>query len=958
MTHQDNKFGLPYVFVNHSVNPVEELSSHIIRSLKSEATDLSSIVIWCESRASIHTIKLNLLAKANDSKVKGLLFPEILTLQDWVWQQYPPDKPLISETNKQLLLVEAIRQSPGLFQTNNAWPLAKELISLFNECTLAQIPLGDGEKAFQQSLTRHYQSPSSTVSNISRESEIVYRLWLAYCEQIKARDWVDPIQYYGEYLNHCFNIDISKKYFVLGMHRLTRVEKIFLHNVSNQAELSIYAPTVSHNEHGMKHHPFLSDIDNNKQPQAGDHPREKALALIYQNNKYLYDKLQTFNELFDKSILTDWISIFSCTSAEQHANAVCLQAKKWLLEEKYPIGIIINDRLLARRIRAVFEKEGINPNDLGGWTLSTTSAATSLEILLDCAEKNISKESLSDLLSSPFLPENNEQDTDYIHQLSEAKQLFAKHRNTPNDSIDTFIYIIRHHMNDENPEISRLETVMQRIKEAFSAHFPALLFNEYELSDFSNHLLNLLEIIGLKKCLVADTAGRQLIETLEAHLHSSRNNKIHLNWKEWRQWIRDTLENNYFIPENTDYRVTLCGFEHVDNRAFKSVIIAGSEQARMVTSKTHRTFFNEKVRHELGLSTSHQQTAINFIRFRQLLIQSEELLLTAEIETHDEPQEICSWIKLLEQFSVQAFSHSLENLELHSLLNQRKQQSSLNSTELPPKTLPPSPTSPNHLIPSRISATQYQSLIDCPYQYFAKYILQLREDLIHDELDASDYGQLVHQSLHEFHFKEQHKSGAEFSIHHREQLIEQLKEVSIAQFMRAVFPTTVKEGWLRRWLINIPPYIDWAIQRRSEWQPIRGECAIENKLSPDITIYGQIDRVDSNNKDHAVVDYKTGSTRPTGKNVLAGETVQLPFYALLDEKIIQAEYLSLGSQNEVKSVARIDEADLHDLKNAHTSRIKYLYEKLKNNARLTANGDDSTCQHCDYEGLCRKSHWN
>ena len=202
------------------------------------------------------------------------------------------------------------------------------------------------------------------------------------------------------------------------------------------------------------------------------------------------------------------------------------------------------------------------------------------------------------------------------------------------------------------------------------------------------------------------------------------------------------------------------------------------------------------------------------------------------------------------------------------------------------------------------------------------------------------------------------KLALHFSSNNREQLIDDLKTLSHKIFMRALFPTTIKEGWLQRWITNIPNYVDWAINRHSEWQLIRGECTMEYKLNPELTLYGQVDRIDSNNQQHAVVDYKTGSTKPSGKKVSNGEVVQLPFYAFLDDKITQAEYLSLGTQREVKSIALIKENELEELKSEHASRINHLFSRIKNNAPLTANGDDAICSYCDYEGLCRKSHWS
>ena len=957
MTKSNNNIELPYVPVHHSIHPVDELCKQIIQSKRTNPSDLSEIIIWCESQSSIHAIKLKLLAHAKDSGINSLLFPTIITLQDWVWQQQSPDKQLISETNKQLLLVEAIRQSPGLFQTNNAWPLAKELITLFNECTLAQIPLDDGEDAFRSSLIKSYNFTSTTLSNISRESEIVYKLWQAYCEQISARKWMDPIHHYAQWLTQTKNIDASKQYYMVGVHRLALSEKIFLHHVSTQTHLSIFIPEISDNEYGSHHHPHLNHLNNT--PTTSDKSfKVQALKLIYQKSQHAFDKIKAFKNLFDKNIFIDWLSTYTCSSAEAHAEGVCLQAKKWLLENKYPIGIIINDRLLARRIRAVFEKEGIYPYDLGGWTISTTSAASSIEILLDCIESNFKKENLIDLLNSPFLPENNSDSSTYKLQLNDAQQIFANHRNTHKDEINTFINLINHYSSHDEISFSDLIATIERIKDACDPLCPSLLNNEYVLSDLSDHLLQLLDKIGIKECLLTDTAGQQLLEVFEAQINSSRNNNIKINWKEWRQWIKDIFENNYFTPDNTDQRITLCGFEHTDNLTFKSAIIAGSEESRMLSSRSHRTFFNEKVRHELGLSTSHEHNAINFIRFRQLLSQSDEILFTAETETHGEPIEICSWVKMIELFSTQAYSHPLENQDLHFLVEQRSISQINELTDSTNKLQAPSPSSPESLIPTRISATQYQSLIDCPYQFFAKYILQLSDHTLNEELDASEYGKLVHQSLYEFHFDENNKTGLTFITSNRDQLINTLKLLSQKIFTRAIFPATIKEGWLQRWVTNIPDYIDWAIDRSSEWKLLRGEYTLEYELNPKVTLYGQVDRIDSNNREHAVVDYKTGSSKPSGKKVLNGEIVQLPFYAFLDEKITQAEYLSLGSQREVKSVALLNESELTELKAQHASRINQLFSKISNNAPLIANGEDAICSYCDYEGLCRKSHWS
>lgn len=956
MSTSDDRSALPFVFVDYATNPIDALAEDLIALEKSNPCDLSDFTIWCDSRSMIHAIKLSILSAAKATKLDSLLLPNIITLQDWVYQKIAPDKVLISETNKQLLLVEAIRHSPGLFQTNNAWPLAKELVSLFNECTLAQVPLDDGQTALHETLLKSYEFPIANVDNISRESEIVYRLWQAYREQIQARNWIDPIDHYSQTLTNYQHSDSGKHFYAVGQQRFSAVEVLFFHQLKKCHPLSLYSPKVSASQYGTYHHPHLRLIDDESQPVT-DNRREQALDIIYNRDTYLHKRIQQFKKFCAKDIFQDWLSIYCCNSIERHVNAVCLQTKKWLLDDIKPIGIIVSDRLLARRIRAVLEEEGIKPTDMGGWTLSTTSAATSIEIFLDAIEHNFKKDSLLDLLSSPFLPSNYDNNVQYQHQIFQVIKLLKKHRNTPTDTIDTFTSLVSMHFENNELDSNEIITVCASTKQASKVLLEQKKQGEYELYKLSSTLLAALEEIGIKQCLQNDAAGQQLLDTLETNINSTRNNSIKINWKEWRQWLRDLFESNYFIPEETDVRVTLCGFEHIDNFNFKAAIIAGAEENRLINTKTHRTFFNEKVRHELHLPTSHEATSVNFIRFRQLLQQCEHLLLTAETENRGEPKELCAWVKLIELFSQQAYSLSLRNHQLDQLI-QLRQQARQNITHFTHfEVQQPKPSAPSELIPNKISATQYQSLMDCPYQYFAKYVLSLREQESHNDFEASDFGQLVHQSLHDFHFGKKNKTGSLFTSDNRSVLITQLIDVSSQLFMRASFPTTVKEGWLQRWVNNVPAYIDWAIDRGKAWRALRGEVSLEVKLNDDIILYGHIDRIDSDTKNYAVIDYKTGSTKPSKKKVLNGETVQLPFYALLDKKIIQAEYLTLGMQGEVKSNAFTSDDELEQLKQAHHSRIESLIRELQNQAPLPANGDDNTCRVCDYEGLCRKSHW-
>ena len=930
---------LPFVFVDYSVDPVQQLAEGIFALGKKDVHD---ITIWCESRAGIPSVRLSLVNEAHTRHIRGFKLPDICTLQDWVWQQATPKDVIVNETHKQLILVDAIRQKAGLFQSNNAWALAAELTNLFNECTLAQIPLEQGEEYFHELLTRGYGLPKQQSHSTSRESEIVYQLWLAYQQQLSARHLLDPVAYYCQWLAEQ-QIDVKDQlYYVVGKHRIYAAEAIFFNQIRHS--LGIYYPRIAANNFATAYHPHA------KVTLLTDNENHDSIDIIFSNTM---DALEKTKQLQTTRMHDDFFSrlgLYATHSTEKHVRAVCLQAKRWLLQGKYPIGIIANDRLLIRRIRAVLEAEGIRANDLGGWAFSTTCAATSIETLLDAIENNFQKDLLLDLISSPFIAlMQTPECADQVHRF---RDLLQQHRNLMSGNLNRLIELASDHDIDMHALVSTLTT----LKEAHESQLKSLKYNDHSLQAFTFALLSVMEALGMKSCLQEDVAGEQLLEIIESAINSTRNNDIKISWPEWRQWLKNLLEHNYFMPADTDARVTLCGFEHIDNTNFDYVILAGVEETRLLSTKPKNTFFNEKVRYELNLNTYQQINSINFIRFRQLIERSKFCLLTAETEMHGETQELCSWVKLLELYSAQAFGHSLQSNDLHQLLNSYQAFRDEQIDQGEPSAALPAPSALADLVPLTISASQYQTLVNCPYQYFARYILGLKETDTEDEFDASDYGLLVHRTLERFHFDNRGEKAIDLSTQDRNHLIDKLTKHSMLTFSNTSFPNSVTQGWLQRWITNIPAYIDWVMARNEEWTPVLGEQQLSRPFNDTITLEGRIDRIDAHLNHHAVIDYKSGGL-PSDKQVKAGEAVQLPFYALLDPDVTRAEYLELAKQGAVSSRSVLEGEDLEALKNQNAERLGRLVENITSNARLPANGQDAECRYCDYEGLCRKSHW-
>jgi ATP-dependent helicase/nuclease subunit B len=67
---------------------------------------------------------------------------------------------------------------------------------------------------------------------------------------------------------------------------------------------------------------------------------------------------------------------------------------------------------------------------------------------------------------------------------------------------------------------------------------------------------------------------------------------------------------------------------------------------------------------------------------------------------------------------------------------------------LPGACVQPAPIVTAAQLPQRYAPTAYQTLLDCPYRFFVKSVLGIRElDEADDALDKSDYGNALHRIL-------------------------------------------------------------------------------------------------------------------------------------------------------------------------------------------------------------------
>jgi ATP-dependent helicase/nuclease subunit B len=137
---------------------------------------------------------------------------------------------------------------------------------------------------------------------------------------------------------------------------------------------------------------------------------------------------------------------------------------------------------------------------------------------------------------------------------------------------------------------------------------------------------------------------------------------------------------------------------------------------------------------------------------------------------------------------------------------------------LPPATECPAPRINATRLPEAISASAYNSLIGCPYQFHARYVLGLAKiDEVQEEVDKADYGTRVHDALSEFH--RACPQVSELELHAAQQ---RLGDISRQAFQDLIAHDQAS-AWLARWLRWCRSILTGSEPARRSWRFVAAE---------------------------------------------------------------------------------------------------------------------------------------
>lgn len=644
-----------------------------------------------------------------------------------------------------------------------------------------------------------------------------------------------------------------------------------------------------------------------------------------------------FDDVVAAVALREDIALERCEDFEDEAQRTAARIIDELNHARCPVALIAQDRHLVRRVRALLARQDIPLHDETGWKLSTTRAGAVIVSMLNATKRDASTDDWLDWLKNvahgwPLL----EQGTVALQML----EAWLRRTGTADAALV-----------DPAALPPRAAALWQLAADVTAVWRNARV---QPLNGWLALLRASLDACGAWSSLQTDEAGRQAAAALYLAERSSDATAATgdaLTFDDFIAWVDDVLESSTYRPtRKDDAAVIVTPLERAMLRPFEAVVMPGGDEKRLSLNDAPPTLLDDATAAQLNLPTRAERRERVTIAFAHLL----QLPNLSLLMRRDDDGEAL------------AASSLISRLELARLRTSRtlfgSRVDARTFKQIHPAPVPrPLPVAPD-LVPECLSASACEALRACPYRFYARHMLGLRET---DELDRSiekrDYGNWLHEVLRLFHaHRPLPRSDVEDLRHLRSAARELQRSLQLDDPSFLPFAASFERF--------APRYLAWLGQRDlqgAQWLDGEREMQASPSAWQGIAMVGKLDRVDSVRRDGTtatqLIDYKTGGVDDLKRAVaVPQEDTQLAFYAALiaqqpaAEGPIEAMYLALDSGDRI---AEVPHTGVQATAAMLVDGLGRDLARLRTGAALPALGEPPTCDFCDARGLCRRDHW-
>jgi len=885
-------------------------------------------------RMSDRTWLFTALIRALESS-SAVVAPRVTTLERWSGSAGEP------QTRRLVELFEALRGSQWVRQAfgerpSALWALAAELADLGDELTLAAVG-DDGrfEGRWRDSVARHFQRRAAGAA--SEQSQLVLHLWRAHCSsEFGAAELLKNWE------RRTASLDGPLA--MLAPFGLTSWQRVLLTRLgSNQpqpvctvvGELPVELP---------EHRWLATTWPELAEPSVAAEPLAQRMKAA-------------------TALRAAPLRIVATRSLEEEAIAAAQQVEQWLREGVQRIALVASDRLTARRVRALLERAAILVADQAGWKLSTTSAAAAVMRWLDLASDDFRMRDLLDWLRSPFaLADRAERRATarLLDRLAHSGPIFGGLR-----AIERALARLDDSRQDADGDVTAARTTLAQLaSEARRLRAAATLEQLAAAFDAS------LQALGMREALARDPVGCDVLRELARLRDSVAGAAAHMQLAGYRELLAQHFENTNASDPGIESPVVMTSLGGACLREFDAAVLIGADSEHLPTGTEPGVLISAGVRRDLGLATQADLHRAQGLELASLMCSVPRFVATWRERVGDEPRSLAPWLDRLRVMATTA--RWPDPMTAYEPLRR--------SVAARPVRRPQ--PSCAHRLGERLSVAACQSLVDCPYQFYARHLLGLRRRELPDGVpDKRDLGTALHTVLHRLHrdFDNDRLYGMTDA-----QLQNELERITQDVFLTELRIRPALVAYRRRVLDLIPGYVAWLrVRQQAGWRLHAAEAGFHVPLRLDllreVELSGRVDRIDVRRRreaverelvdhdvvdqeviDQEVIDYKArthDAVRGDARD--PGEHIQLPLYALaLGSERVAASYLSFERTTRGEPVRQFPAADpFPRWVRLVEQRLCGDLARVAQGAPLAALGAEPTCSHCEMRGLCRKDEW-
>lgn len=871
-------------------------------------------------------------AALRDALGPGVAFvpPRIAPLAAWL------GRPLDAGTAARAELYAALRGNSWVrkaFGDHPAtlWALARDVARLGDELTWAAI---DGHEAFEgrlaTSLARHFQRRAATA--LRPQAQLVLQLWRARrsAEDGAAGAWREIAARAARadaplvYLSHSATTDAAGD-------GLAAWEQAFLEQWADRAPVLVLVPDL------------VAALSN--QPLLAAAWPELANSDVAHPIARRADALRGA-----EGVPRLPLAIIDADSLEDEAAAVARQVMTWRREGCGSIALVALDRLTARRVRALLERAEVSVRDETGWRLSTTSAAAAVMRWYDLVADDFYWRDLLDWLKSSFTLSG---------RTSKAQETQAFERAIRSGGVLQGARAIRLALaaldrDGGSPSVAGAREVLGLLEAQASIMRRAAP----TLAAHARALQSALDALGMRAALLADPVGRDVLREIDGLALELDAASGRARIEEFRALLAARFEEVACVDLEVDSPVTMVSLAATALRTFDAAVLIGADADHLPAAPGELLFLSNEVRAELRLATADAALREQAGQLAALLATTPRAVATWRRRRGDEPNALSPLLERLRFVVARATGDDLV------------QRAERDAFEVEPIALERPAPRAAALLPARLSASQAQSLVNCPYQFYARRLLRLETpDDVLEAPGKREFGEALHEVLQKFH--------AEWGASDLGAIEPGRLRLSLMRHAKAVFSRDRERmpgllAYERRFLGLIDDYIAWAQQQSSAgWRWEAAEQAVNGPLDIGegrrVELTGRLDRLDRRSDGALMVlDYKARSAEQLKRGLKApGEDIQLPFYGLLTRHSphaagrIEAAYVAFDRSHEGASAVQTvaPPQPYETLVEEVGARLQSDLRRIADGAPLPALGVSAVCEYCEMRGLCRRDYW-